>query len=422
MYDFYLKPVKTFIALYLVLCLLLVNCSQFAKKVEKDVVPVENNDVRKIAVLKNNSDSKRVNLSSIASNIDYCILETNEKCLVSYQMNFFCTKDYIVSIGMDAPMHEVCYVFDRKTGNFVRQISRMGQGPGEYTEAVSDFWDEKNEQVCLWSHPDYIFYNLDGTISHKINRNEHPFLPSVVYGDYYVRYIPNTCGNETKRIVFHDRTGALFDSIPNLRIWEKKLSTIGGGGMSSDAKFYVFRNELYYKDMYCDTLYHIKNNILQPRYIFDICNLTVPYQMHSWSQDDLSAGSIGKNRYENYVVIESLFEDIKHLYFTFDYRWKRYPAIYEKKECVLKIMPPIAIPPPSRNWIFPLYGFENDIDGGLPFWPKQMISEKEMMCVYTAEELLELDVSEVTDIKLKNVLENLEFDSNPVVAIVTIKN
>ena len=51
-----------------------------------------------------------------------------------------------------------------------------------------------------------------------------------------------------------------------------------------------------------------------------------------------------------------------------------------------------------------------------------MISEKEMMCVYTAEELLELDVSKITDEKLKNVLSNLEDDSNPVVAIVTLKN
>ena len=45
-----------------------------------------------------------------------------------------------------------------------------------------------------------------------------------------------------------------------------------------------------------------------------------------------------------------------------------------------------------------------------------------MMCVYTAEELLELDTSKITDEKLKNVLNNLKDDSNPVVAIVTIKD
>jgi len=62
------------------------------------------------------------------------------------------------------------------------------------------------------------------------------------------------------------------------------------------------------------------------------------------------------------------------------------------------------------------------LDGGLPFCPKQMISEKEMMCVYQAEELLKLDISKIADEKLINVLENLKEDDNPVVAIVTLKD
>jgi len=62
------------------------------------------------------------------------------------------------------------------------------------------------------------------------------------------------------------------------------------------------------------------------------------------------------------------------------------------------------------------------LDGGLPFWPQQMISEKEMMRIYTVEELLTLDISKITDEKLKNVLNSLEEDSNPVVAVVTIKD
>ena len=50
-----------------------------------------------------------------------------------------------------------------------------------------------------------------------------------------------------------------------------------------------------------------------------------------------------------------------------------------------------------------------------------MISEKEMMCVYTTEELLELDSSKITDPKLKKVLNSIDEESNPVVAIVTLK-
>jgi len=51
-----------------------------------------------------------------------------------------------------------------------------------------------------------------------------------------------------------------------------------------------------------------------------------------------------------------------------------------------------------------------------------MISDKEMMCVYTAEELLELDASKITDPKLKEVLNSINEFSNPIVAIVTLKD
>jgi len=85
-------------------------------------------------------------------------------------------------------------------------------------------------------------------------------------------------------------------------------------------------------------------------------------------------------------------------------------------------MPPVEIAPTERiHRPRRLYGFENDLDGGLPFWPQQIISEKEMMCVYTAEELLNLDPSTITDARLKNVLKNLDADSNPVVAFVSLK-
>ena len=124
---------------------------------------------------------------------------------------------------------------------------------------------------------------------------------------------------------------------------------------------------------------------------------------------------------EKYVIIFKILENSKHLYFAFDNRRQKYPAIYDKTEDKLQIMLPVSIPRLSRDSKTPLYGFENDLDGGLPFWPQQMISDKEMMCVYTAEDLLQLDISKITDEKLKNVLNNLDEESNPVVAIVTLK-
>jgi hypothetical protein len=51
-----------------------------------------------------------------------------------------------------------------------------------------------------------------------------------------------------------------------------------------------------------------------------------------------------------------------------------------------------------------------------------MISDREMLCVYAVEDLLKLDASKITDQGLKEVLNGINEYSDPVVAIVTLKD
>jgi hypothetical protein len=315
-----------------------------------------------------------------------------------------------------------CYVFDRKTGHFVRHISQRGQGPDDYQEAERVLSGQKGQILLLGNHQ-YRFFNLDVTLSHKTRVdtfNPCSFRSIVAYEDLYVGYVINSRGKATIRIAFFDKTGVLIDSIPNYRFNEDVSKQTGG-----DFSFYQFNNNLYYKDIYCDTLYQIKNVMLQPRYIFNTGGRAVPYESQSEGRVDIREAMAGRewDRYAKYIVINNkILEDANFLYFTFDYQRMMYPAIYHKSEDKTRILMPESLPQhPSMRISYP-YGFENDLDGGLPFWPAQMISEKEMMCVYTAEELLELDSSKITDPKLKEVLNRLEYDSNPVIAIVTLKD
>ena len=369
--------------------------------------------IREIKIRENLSNTQSINLSDIASSISYVVLETDEKCLISPNMSIYGSKESILTLGSPSSNIGVCYVFDRKTGSFVRQISRVGQGPGEYTELINNYWDKKNEQVCMYSHPNYIFYNLDGTLSHRTPRFKHAINSFVAYGDLYAGYSPNPIGNNTVRIAFYDQTGAFVDSIPNNRFFERTQKVIAVGNYEW---LYVFNDELYFKELFCDTLYHIKDFTLCPRYVFNTSGLVVPYEIQA------NPMAVIRDEYEQYINIIKILEDNIFLYFTIEYRNRLYPAIYDKTEDRLQIMPDVPVLSQSRVGRHPHYGFENNLDGGLPFWPTQMISEKEMMCVYTAEELLELDSSKITDEKLKNVLNNLEEDSNPVVAIVTLKD
>ena len=65
-----------------------------------------------------------------------------------------------------------------------------------------------------------------------------------------------------------------------------------------------------------------------------------------------------------------ILEDNNSLYFTVEYRNRLYPAIYDKTEDRLQIMPDVSIPSQGIDGKRIHYGFENDLDGGLPFWPE----------------------------------------------------
>ena len=414
---------KNFALLFFVICLLFTNCTTNVKKVE---IETEDGGVKIINIMDNFSENRKINLSAVASNIEYCILETDEKCLVTPSMNIHCIQDYIIAIGYQTT-RDACYVFDRNTGAFIREISKLGQGPNEYTEIIDVFLYGDTILIGAWNGKEHLFFNIDGTLSHKINRTNPIITRTIMYKNFHVNYHISSVERITPRIYFIDKTGEYVDSIPEYRAqgMSKHPNSPYGG-----AWLYTFRDNLYYKDRFCDTLYHVKDFALHPRYIFNTGSLSPPYkiQQELGSRYDLIAGiadgtGIAPDRYEKYVLIEKILEESKHLYFTIEYRQQIYPALYDKTEDRLQVISPIPIPPRiGRNWNIPLYGLENNIDGGLPFWPMRMISNKEMMCVYTAEELLKLNASTIVDEKLKNVLNSLEEDSNPVVAIVSLKD
>ena len=368
MSKFFLKLAKNFSKLSFALLLICMNCSHPVKRVD-----TEDNGIKEIDIIANIFDNRTVRLSEIASSIDYCMLETHKKCLVT-GINIYCSTEYVVAAG-GGTSNPVWYVFDRKSGNFIRQISRYGQGPGEFTEIVRGFWDGYKEQVCVFVNNQYHFYNLTGSLSHHANRFKHYMDHFIAHEDCYVGYVPNRLGSETVRIAFYDKTGVFIDSISNYRTWQRTQTWYSGG---NDNWIYVFNNNLYFKELYSDTLYHIKDFTLHPRYVFNTGRRAVPYEIQEGGRYDamqaLRTQGIVEDRYERYIIIVKIFEDNKHLYFSFDYKKNRYPVIYNKTKSKLQIMPPVVIPPKHlrsiKDWRMPLYGFENDLDGGLPFWPQ----------------------------------------------------
>jgi hypothetical protein len=62
-------------------------------------------------------------------------------------------------------------------------------------------------------------------------------------------------------------------------------------------------------------------------------------------------------------------------------------------------------------------GIKEDLLNGPPFWPKYVASTGELVSLYTSEELIEWAKKHEVSPKLKKIIDNLEYEDNPVVVL-----
>ena len=114
-------------------------------------------------------------------------------------------------------------------------------------------------------------------------------------------------------------------------------------------------------------------------------------------------------------------ESESHLFFCVLFSFEKYPNIPQPQRWV-----PIVYDKANGkthslkfNKKFNTIGFVNDIDGGMPFWPRYHIGNKLYKFV-SAQEFIFM-ASKSSSAKMKEVAAKLTEESNPVLVVVTLK-
>lgn len=98
-----------------------------------------------------------IKFDDLFSKVEIIPLETHDSCLIiNIGKVFLCNRQLYVFDQIRPSL----YVFD-ENGRFVKQISRMGNGPGEY-QAISDVAIEENGIALVSPFGSVLFYNIDG--------------------------------------------------------------------------------------------------------------------------------------------------------------------------------------------------------------------------------------------------------------------
>ncbi|WP_459187456.1 6-bladed beta-propeller [Parabacteroides sp. APC149_11_2_Y6] len=197
-----------------------------------------------IDLYKNKNNKQEVKLSTIAKNIKYIQLETNDDCLLGNELQVCYTPDYIF-IG-DQKNGEF-YRFG-SNGSFLNKIGKQGEGPEEYTAAMFFHIDESLKHVHIISTQSRMIstYDYEGNFINKVRLSQTPWNIHKLNNNYIIY------NNRFNRIKGQPDVKELFVIDPSGKTQKEIPTTIKNEEddmvLFEFPFFYTYKNNLFYKN------------------------------------------------------------------------------------------------------------------------------------------------------------------------------
>ncbi len=361
--------------------------------------------------------AKEIKISSIASSIDYVVLETTPQTHISRIFRVVRVPGHFLVWDAGAMEYVKLFIF-REDGSFRSLIHAAGKGPGEYV-GIDDFTYNKQSKTILIlnrNQQKVLEFDLDGVFIKEtkllFRATKISYLNSGHYAfAEYLRYIkPDENGDRNILMLTNDQFEVVkkFPSSIDYQGGEKSPWIV-----SPD--LYTLNGELRYRQPNVDSLYTLDQELnLVPLFTFDFGVYRPPVDIRS---------SFEKFRSERhrYKELAGIFELPRHYLVAYLYD-KAWSNVLVEKEGGSRYM---AKGKDKRA------GFVNDFDGNLPLNIRSFQTDQEFFCYYDAIDLLtychENNVRKFSSDypdqkqKLMAVLDQIDEESNPVIQVVTLK-
>lgn len=391
------------------------------------------NDVPTISLSWENHEFRPVMLSEIAQKTEYIPLETSSECLVSGQ-NVLVATQYVLTYDLSR-----CLLFSR-SGKFVGEIGKRGRGPGEYTGIFNVAFDEKQKIIYLNTFNNKIIaYSTDGRLLAELplkNISDGISFAEIIHwkDSLLLGYIKNNSGIEPYKYVIFTQTGRVVKKIPQHVSYDMTDKSRVRSTTSAE-DIYLFHGQVSLREQYEDTLFRLNDRItLSPAFVFDSGEEKTPMKQR-FEPDPKT--------FSNYPRLYTVDETEKYLFIDCSFGKNKppkpfYRGIYDKESkkltyCTFDQSLKTTTTRPWNNTVEETVfgGLLNDIDGGLPFALNAIVSDREAVCIYTPDTMMEFfnkgyDGKYVIKDReaaqnLKKMIGKLNEEDNPVIMIVTFK-
>jgi len=358
-----------------------------------------------------------MNLSSIASDINYITLETTKESYITSVFRLIKTNENILVLDYNNMKYTRLLIFD-SDGSFKTIINHEGKGPGEYV-SISDFtFDPVTRLITILDgfQRKVLQFKLSGEFVREkvldIRANDIAFVKP----DYFCLLIP-------LRMVVPDKDGELY----NLFVMDRDFNLIKRIPSPSTicepesspyrvvGELNSYNGQLRLKIPFSETAYTFNKDLGLNKIIhFEMGKFNLPASVYS-SIERLQLDG------KNYKQIISSVESSKLFFIKYHYQNKPFAFVQYKTRGEL-----INLSGKMGN-----FGIENDFDGSMKFWPKLSAGPDEVVSYYNAIDFIESCKKNnvrkfksrfpAQQQKLIKILDKVDEESNPIIQIVKLK-
>ena len=337
-----------------------------------------------------------VPLSQFASEITYFPLGTNEDCLVGPSARFYVYDSLIVCCA-----HHQILTFNAANGEFIRSVGEYDRGPEGFVNSLSSYKKKGNIIITAigWQYP-YIELSANGNILNKFDPPNYSSDLAWLSDNLYVIYYKKNSNSDSLRIQIYDSNE---NKIVSTFYDYRKFDDTSKYTMFS-AIFYYYGNKLFIKEYFNDTVFHVTPEKLVPTIIFNSGKYSPPF----YDKDKIIPA--------DYYNIRNIIETNKLIFFQLLFNKKSYYSFFDKRTEQVMV-------PNNKN--FKVNGFENDIDGFMPFQPTSVSSKNKLVGVLEAYQIKKwFNENPGKAAKLPSHLQkfkNIDENDNPVLMLVKLK-
>jgi hypothetical protein len=356
----------------------------------------------KVNIETNIGNVKVLNLSDVGKEIRYIPLETTPISLITEIQDVEFSSSFIFVGDIDKLLQ-----FDIN-GKFIRKIGSQGRGPQDYLSVLNFCIDEKAEEIYILNLNSFLIFDFEGNFKKSYKLTFRPAQISLSNEEGILFHLPNISSpsaDNTTSWVLTNKQGIVMQRFKNtLRRYNLPGFSI------AKTPFYKFGDSVHFMEFAVDTLYYLDGTQKMPHAVFYLGNLKM-------DPDPLIT----------YAAREEVSKRLRDKFYIHLARENyRYIFIDLAKGLSTSHLNLIFNKTTSETIVLKDNGFQNDLDGGILFWPKFVFNDNILVSYIESFELLKIlkqrhsDKSKTKSMskQLVSLSKSISEESNPVLIVV----